>query len=121
MSRLVERGPHTVTVTPTRVVDDGLGRVTEAGEPVTVTGVMVQPSSASASDLARNQVGSTSWRILGAGTWPGGPYSTIRVDTGPPGVQGRVLDQAGEALQRGSGHRTSHFVVTATARGAEVA
>lgn len=120
MRRLVERGPHTVTVTPMRTLDDGLGQVVAKGEPVTLSGVMVQPISAPESDLATGTVGAATWRVIGAGIWPGGPYASIRVDVGPPGLQGRIFDQVGDVQARASGRRTHHFVVAMSAHGQEV-
>lgn len=122
MRRLVERGPHTVTVTPMLVSRDALGTSLAPGEPVRVEGVMIQPVSemgGGASDQAAGVVSQASWRVIGAGTWPGGPYSTIHVEAGPPGLAGRDFQQSGEAMARASGRRTAHFTVTMTALGVE--
>lgn len=117
---LLHSGPHTVTVFPAIASADLLGRVTLPGDPVTFHGVMVQPVATEPSDLAEGLVGRSRWRVIGTGSWPGGPYCTIRVDAGPPGTQGRIFDQIGEASQRGCGQRTRHFSVLMAAHGKEV-
>lgn len=120
MSSLLRRGPHQVTVIPVEETTDKLGVTTRDGSPVTVTSVMIQPLSTTPTDQTDNDPGHSLWRVIGPGTWPGGACSRVRVDTGPPGLTGRDLDQVGEALQRSCGHRTAHFTVTLRSRGRQV-
>lgn len=113
---LLDRGPHTVTVTPMVEVRDSMGTTLEPGAPVTVQRVAVQPLSADEAEALGVQA-RTAYRVIGRGPWPGGINSSIRVDTGP--YAGRVFDQDGEARIYGMSPRTAHFDVAMTARGAE--
>ena len=114
---LIHRGPHTVTVTPRVKVTDSMGTTIRDGTPVQVTGVAVQPVSAEESEALGTQA-LTTYRIIGAGQWPGGVQSKVRVDVGP--YTGRTFDQQGEARVYGMSPRTAHFDVLVTARGSEV-
>lgn len=114
---LIHRGPHTVTVTPRIKVTDSMGTTTKDGPPVRVPHLAVQPVSAEESDSLGTQA-LTTYRIIGAGEWPGGVNSKVRIDDGP--YAGRTFDQQGDARIYGMSPRTAHFDVLVTARGSEV-
>lgn len=116
--RFLEDGPHTVIVTPMKPVDGRAGRRYEPQTPVTIDRVLVQPSAGNALKAAETR---TPWkglvdegtiRVIGtARTWPGGPHSLIRVTVGPPGIQGHLYQQSGDAQNYGASPMTRHFTV----------
>ncbi len=106
---LLDRAPHTLTVTPKILETDRYGGTkTVDGEPVEVRG-SVQPVSSEESGALGVQV-DTTYRFIGR-TWPGGPHSTALWD-------GRTFDQQGEARRYSMSPRTAHVDVLLTARGA---
>lgn len=113
---LIRRGPHTVTVTPRERVQGSLGTTVVDGEPVTLRRVTVQ--SVSSSEV--RDMGLTTevvYKVIGTGSWPGGPLSRVSVDVGPhPGE----YDQQGEAVYHNMNPRTAHWVVRISRRGTEV-
>lgn len=114
---LLRSGPHSVLVIPNWVVVDELGSELSGDEPPSqVDGVMIQPVSSADSDLALGTVGADVYRVIGAGTWPGGPYSTVFIQDGPPNMVGREFDQDGPARIHGASPRTAHFTVTIKGR-----
>lgn len=107
------RGPHVVEVTEYHPVQGDMGLKFEQGETHLITGVSIQPLSESeASD--RGQAGQQTYRVYGAGTWPGGVYSRIKVIKGPdPGE----YDQVGPARNTNMTQATQHFRVEISKRG----
>lgn len=114
---LLDRGPHSVTVTPMVLVEDSMGSTLEPGDPVPVERVAIQPVATEEAEALGVQA-LTSVRVIGRGPWPGGINSRVRIDVGP--YAGRVFDQSGEARFYGMSSRTAHFDAILTARGAEV-
>lgn len=113
MSRLVDRGPHAVTVYPRVSVDTEMGPVAAYGEPVSVQSVRVSPRAASVVTPADGQrYVTTEFRIVGGGYWPGNDGAKIIVDEGPAPYVGKELYQRGEVLARASNPRVAHYVVT---------
>lgn len=112
---ILDRGPHSVVVTPKVKVPNGYGENELAdGDPVTVSGLSVQPVTAE--ELNAFGGGMQAWttrRIIGRGPWPGGIHSTIQFD-------GRTWEQFGEAEFYTTGRRTKHFSCMIRARFAEV-
>jgi hypothetical protein len=105
---LLDRGPHTLVVTPKVEVTDRYGGTTYVdGDPVTVRG-SVQPVSTEETEALGVQV-DTTYRFIGR-DWPGGIHSTVVWD-------GRNWDQQGEARRYGMSPRTAHVDVILTARG----
>lgn len=113
---LLDRNPHTVTVTPMVQVSDSMGTTIQPGDPVTLR-VAVQPlNTQESSDLGFQA--QTSCRVIGKEGWPGGVSSTVHIDSGP--YEGRTFDQEGEPRWYGMTDRTRHYDVIITARGTEV-
>ena len=114
---LLDRGPHSVTVTPMVEVQDSMGTTIQPGTPVSLSGLALQPVEASEAEALGVQA-RTSYRVIGRGGWPGGVHSVVRVDAGP--YAGRSFDQSGEARIYGMSARTAHFDVVITSGSAEV-
>lgn len=119
MTRLLDRGPHTVVVSVMKAEDTPAGRRFVEDHKATVSKVIVQPRS---SDRGTEQTLSPAGlqaelavQVLGAGKWPGGPHSTFTVQEGP--LKGITFDQRGEALEYGTTAMTAHFTVYGKARG----
>lgn len=114
---LLDRGPHSVTVTPMVEVEDSMGTTIQPGTPVPLVGVAIQPVTAEESEALGVSV-STSYRIIGRSGWPGGVHSRVLIDVGPQA--GRTFDQHGEARQYGMTQRTAHFDVIIKSGSTEV-
>lgn len=114
---LLDRGPHSVTVTPMVTVGDSMGTTLQPGTPVAVEHIAIQPVSAEESEALGIAV-STSYRIIGRGGWPGGVHSRVLVDVGPNA--GRTFDQHGDAREYGMSPRTAHFDVVIKSGSSEV-
>lgn len=119
MTRLLDRGPHTVVVSVMKAEDTPAGRHFVEDHKATVSGVIIQPRS---SDRGTEQTlapaglqAELAVQVLGAGRWPGGPHSTFTVQEGP--LKGITFDQRGEALEYGASPNTAHFTVYGKARG----
>lgn len=105
---LLDRGPHTVVVTPKVEVPDRYGGTSYVdGDPVNVRGAM-QPVSADESEGLGVQA-DTSYRFIGR-DWPGGIHATAV-------WAGRIFDQEGEARRYSMSARTTHVDVILTVRG----
>lgn len=111
---IIDRGPHTVVVTPMVVTQGAMGDKTTPGDPVVVPLVAVQ--SVSAAELERVRLTDTRevYQVIGRGTWPGGALSLVEVTVGP---RLGVFDQQGPARQYGMSPRTQHYDVLISARG----
>lgn len=108
---LLDRGPHTLVVTPKlKQTDPYGGTAIVDGAPVTVRG-SVQPVSADESEALGVQA-QTVYRFIGR-SWPGGIRSTAVWN-------GRTFDQQGEPKIYSMSRRTAHVDVILTARSAEV-
>ncbi|UQN30658.1 hypothetical protein [Brachybacterium kimchii] len=116
---LLTSGPHSVTVTPMERVQDVDGTTVRPGAPVPVRGVSVQPISATEAQGLGLSVLST-YTVIGAGVWPGGPYSQVTIDAGPPEIVGETLQQQGRPRGYAMSRRTAHFEVTLSTEFAEV-
>ena len=106
--RLVDRGPHRVTVEPIQVTAlDAAGDPVEShGPPVTVTNVRVQPLVSSYFADAHGDPHLVHQRRLsGSGGWPGGHGARVV-------WKGSTFVQEGEAVTPEESSRTEHFVVT---------
>ena len=116
---LLRNGPHAVTVTPKVKVHGDYGTRLEDGEPVPVDRVSVQDFNATYEVGAEgNAQVSADIVIYGSGKpWPGGPHSTIRVESG--GYAGLTFDQVGIAKRYDMSPRTSHWRVLASLRSTE--
>lgn len=112
---IIDRGPHTVEVTPKVKTSGSLGTEYKNGPPVIVRRVAVQPISAEESQEL-GIVAHTSYRIIGRGKWPGGALSKVRVVVGPTNA---TFDQHGDARIYGMSKRTAHFDVTIVQNGTE--
>lgn len=119
MTRLLDRGPHTVVVSVMKAEDTPAGRRFVEDRKVPVSRVIIQPRS---SDRGTEQTlapaglqAELAVQVLGAGKWPGGPHSTFVVQEGP--LKGITFDQRGEALEYGASPNTAHFTVYGKARG----
>lgn len=109
--RLLDRGPHTVTVHPYVEKRTDLGRDYSYGDPVTVERVAIQPVSVGEGEDQSSASGT--YTVIGSGMWPGTSRSRVTVVTGPhPGE----YDQQGPAKHHGMSPRTSHYVVRITLR-----
>lgn len=113
MNRLVDRGPYTVLVTPMVKKRDITGAYAlTPGSPVKVSGVQVQPTTAE--ELGTNILTApTSYRVIGAGVWPGGVHSKVEWN-------GRQFTQNGEASIYSNSPTTAHFDVMIVSQSSEV-
>lgn len=116
--RYLENGPHVVEVTVAVVTEGRTGRRYEPGEKYVVDKVLVQPSAGNALKATENRVirgdltDETTLKIMGTGRkWPGGPHSWVRVIKGPPSLEGKTFQQAGEPLTYDASPMTRHFSV----------
>lgn len=118
---LLENGPHTVTVYPkVKTLSRYNSWDVVDGEPVVMHRVAVQPMGASPTKPVSEDVETdiadqirTNLRVIGVGTWPGGPNSRVVVD-------GRDWDQKGEASVFTMSPRTAHWMVILQSRSVEV-
>lgn len=112
---LLDNGPHAVTVTVmtgTKNQYNGWD-LTPAGDPISVSGVSVQPVTDEEVASSGGTIEITSKRIIGRGPWPGGVHSVVHWN-------GRDWDQQGEARIYGMSERTGHFDVIVHSRSSEV-
>lgn len=109
--RIVDSGPHTVSVEPRNRIEGDIGTDWDYGIAVAVPHVRVSPQSPEMIDTVNGYLPVTTVRIVGAGTWPGGPGARITVTDGP--YEGRTLTQVGDTVVRASNPRVAHYVVTA--------
>lgn len=117
MSRLVERGPHSVTVYPRVVVETEMGRIASYGDPVTVERVRVSPRTANVTASADGQrFVTTEFRIVGSGEWPGNDGAKVVIEEGPAPYVGRELFQYGDVLARNSNPRVEYYSVVCRGR-----
>lgn len=114
MSRLVDRGPHTVRVFPLVDVETEMGYIAQEGDGVLVEHVRVSPTT---SAVAMTSTGlrqeATGFRISGSGEWPGNDGARIEIVNGPAAYVGKSVFQYGEVRHWGTSSRTDHYVVTA--------
>lgn len=116
---LLDRGPHTLIVTPVVQTTDRYGEdALTDGAPITVTGCSMQPMTMEEATAAGAQA-ATTYRVI-CRQWPGSLSSSAVVVHGPPGTVGRTFDQQGEPRHYGMNPRTAHDDVVLTARGTEV-
>lgn len=108
---LLTTGPHTVTVYPRiRSFDEVGAPALTDGEPVVVTGGMMQPASSSVQPaFTTGTVATADWTFICKGPWPGGPHSRVE-------WQGRIFDQMGAAREFSVSPRTAHVEVSLTER-----
>ena len=118
MVSLLRNGPHAVTVTPKVKAHGDYGSRLEDGEPVRVERVRIQEFNASYETGAEgNTQVSADVAIYGTGAWPGGPHSTIRVESG--GHAGKVFDQTGDIKHYDDVPHIKHWRVLASLRSTE--
>ena len=115
---LLRNGPHAVTVTPKVKVRGDYGTRLEDGEPVRVERVRIQDFNASyETGTEGNTQVSADVVIYGTGAWPGGPHSTIRVESG--GHAGKTFDQTGDIKHHDDVPHIKHWRVLASLRSTE--
>lgn len=115
MTRLVERGPHSVDVYPRIEEETDLGPVRKEGPVQHVSMVRVSARTADVvADTDGARFPTTLFRIVGAGAWPGNDGARVVVTEGP--YPGKSLFQIGETVYRASNARTAHYVVTCRGR-----
>jgi hypothetical protein len=108
---LLDRGPHTLTVTPRTRTKDALGAaVWTPSTPVEARGAMQPVSATESTELGLTT--ETVYRFLGR-TWPGDVHAEVSWN-------GRPFEQVGEAKVHGMSPRTAHVEVILKARGAAV-
>lgn len=118
---LLENGPHTVTVYPKVKTKNQYNSWDFVdGPPVVMNRVAVQPMGASPTKPVSETVETdltdqvrTNLRVIGIGSWPGGPNSHVI-------VEGRDYDQKGEVAVFDMSPRTAHWMVILQARSVEV-
>ena len=113
-------GPDVVTVTPKVKVSGDYGTRLEDGESVRVAGVSVQDFNATYERGADGDVQVSADIVIygpASNPWPGGPHSTIHVETG--GYAGMAFDQQGIPKHYTRSPRTSHWRVLAAVRSTE--
>jgi hypothetical protein len=116
--RYLENGPHAVEVTVAIVSEGRTGRRYTPGETFYVDKVLVQPSAGNALKATENRAirgdltDETTLKIMGTGRkWPGGPHSWVKIIKGPPSLEGKTFQQAGEPLTYDASPMTRHFSV----------
>ena len=123
--RYLENGPHVVEVTLAVMEEGRTGRRLKRGQKFMVDKVLVQPvGSASKSTEKRDGHGGlldeSAINVIGTGRkWPGGPHSWVKVIKGPLSIEGKVFQQAGEALAYDASPMTRHFSVRCDSLGTE--
>lgn len=116
-------GPDSVTVTPKVKGEGDYGTRLVDGAPVRVDRVAVQPARGAA--MSENETAYAAGDqvrvdliVFGRGRWPGGPHSTVRVETGP--YAGLLFDQNGLPEMHARSRATAHYQVALTLRSTEV-
>ena len=111
-------GPDSVTVTPKIKAEGDYGSRLVDGDPILVDRVAVQDFNQTyETGTEGNPQVSADIVIYGRGTWPGGPHSTIRVESG--GYAGMLFDQVGIPKRYTRSPRTAHYRVLASLRSTE--
>lgn len=115
--RILENGPHRVEVTTYRAVEGRTGRKYEPTGKHVVSGVLVEPASGSAQSATEKRnpekslVDETTLVIMGAGRWPGGPHSTVKILEGPAASLDYTYQQTGDPGYFGASPMVAHFTV----------
>ena len=115
--RILENGPYKVEVTTMRAVEGRMGRRYEPAQVHVVSGVLVEPVASGAGTAGEDRtseqalVDDASFYVMGAGRWPGGPHSIVRILEGDAINRDYRYQQSGEAQYYGASPMVAHFRV----------